>query len=299
MYRRSHFPTVFVWMCLEIQFCDLDQYIHSLSGRYLHWFEYTTWIRLSTGRLCLDLLPAEPSFLPLLSLRSGSRVSNTSLLEVPDNSEIIRSMSLLHYHQTCYFHPVKWRGFSISPQTTVKLGSIRHFTSTEYKESLELAYAPNCAVYDTGWVTRDPSMEENWLPMRHKKEGISFLGNGWIRISSASVANQYRIRVFFDDSSSCGWGWLAQANHIFNTLNITANFQDYVFLDGICYWLEFDGPITNLPPGYLFLSPTTELENRSPRVFQNPWLPSVLVSRLIGSTAADGGESGGLWAFLP
>ncbi|KAJ7321933.1 hypothetical protein DFH08DRAFT_941821 [Mycena albidolilacea] len=221
MYRRSHFPTVFVWMCLEKQFCDLDQYIHSLSGRYL------------------------------------------------------------------------WRGFSISPQTTVKLGSIRHFTSTEYKESLELAYAPNCAVYDTGWVTRDPRMEENWLPMRHKKEGIFILGNGWIRInpsiSSASVANQYRIRVFFDDSSSCGWGWLAQANHIFNTLNITANFQDYgefgstedavlndnlVFLDGICYWLEFDGPITNLPPGYLFLSPTTELETKVPACFRIPGCPA-------------------------
>jgi hypothetical protein len=75
------------------------------------------------------------------------------------------------------------------------------------------------------------------------KEGTSILENGWIRyafpptylflikitnncsVNSANVVVEYRRRIYSDNF--CSRGWLAQANHIFNSLDITSNFEKY------------------------------------------------------------------------
>ncbi|KAJ6532592.1 hypothetical protein B0H19DRAFT_965756, partial [Mycena capillaripes] len=77
--------------------------------------------------------------------------------------------------------------------------------------------------------------------------------------------------------------WLAQANHIFDSLGIRSNFREYaswkletsvlicpVFVDGIDFQLLLQGPIDNLPPGFLFLCPLTELQTELLGHFQIP-----------------------------
>ncbi|KAJ6532519.1 hypothetical protein B0H19DRAFT_965839, partial [Mycena capillaripes] len=65
--------------------------------------------------------------------------------------------------------------------------------------------------------------------------------------------------------------WLAQANHIFNSLGIRSNFHEYdisdhfaVFVEAIQCQLRLLGPIDNLPPGYLFLCPLAEIPTELP-----------------------------------
>ncbi|KAJ6532578.1 hypothetical protein B0H19DRAFT_902576, partial [Mycena capillaripes] len=65
--------------------------------------------------------------------------------------------------------------------------------------------------------------------------------------------------------------WLTQANHIFDSLGIRSNFHEYyignhlaVLLNHILCQLRLLGPMDNLPPGYLFLCPLTEIQSELP-----------------------------------
>ncbi|KAJ6565848.1 hypothetical protein DFH09DRAFT_1314633 [Mycena vulgaris] len=68
--------------------------------------------------------------------------------------------------------------------------------------------------------------------------------------------------------------WLAQAHDIFNHLDITWGFEAFVFIYGIQYCLEVAGPTDNLPPGYLFLCPLSDLAAETPKSFQIPDQPA-------------------------
>ncbi|KAJ7252279.1 hypothetical protein C8J57DRAFT_1665162 [Mycena rebaudengoi] len=252
-YRNSHFSTVFFWACMVKQFRDIDQYILSVSGRQLHRSEYMVWIRSSTGHLCIELTPPESVAASLIRVGGHFRPSGTSLLDPPEASETINAMSLQHYH------------------SILNLGTIRHFSGLDYENSIEIAFATDCGVYDAGWLTRDPSIEDFWNPMDYSEEGTSILRNGWIRVNSANVEDEYQRQIFSDNSRS--WSWLAQANHIFNSLDIKSNFEDYVFVERIRYSLKFFGA-NFLPPGYLFLCPLVELETEVPGCLGIPDCPA-------------------------
>ncbi|KAF8214543.1 hypothetical protein K438DRAFT_881727 [Mycena galopus ATCC 62051] len=99
-------------------------------------------------------------------------------------------------------------------------------------------------------------------------EGTSILKNGWIRVNSACVAEKYRCFLYFDHR--CSQGWLAQAYHIFNSLNIKSNLDDYFLVNNMRSCLHLLGPIENLPPGYLFLCPLAEFETDLPECFTIP-----------------------------
>ncbi|KAJ6532589.1 hypothetical protein B0H19DRAFT_451036 [Mycena capillaripes] len=100
------------------------------------------------------------------------------------------------------------------------------------------------------------------LRLNGDEAGTSILENGWIRVNSANVVDEYQRRVYTDFSSSAAW--LAQADRIFNSLGIKSNLDEYVFVDGIQCRLRLLGPLDNLPPGYLFLCPLTEFQTELP-----------------------------------
>ncbi|KAJ7237432.1 hypothetical protein C8J57DRAFT_1087638 [Mycena rebaudengoi] len=80
--------------------------------------------------------------------------------------------------------------------------------------------------------------------------------------------------------------WLAQANDIFNRLDMTWGFEDFgicphfycsfppVSVHAIDYWLELSVPTDNSPPGYLFLCPLAELQAEDPTCFRVPDRPA-------------------------
>ncbi|KAJ6532557.1 hypothetical protein B0H19DRAFT_1187853 [Mycena capillaripes] len=111
-------------------------------------------------------------------------------------------------------------------------------------------------------------VDNMWNRLNGDEEGTSILENGWIRVNSANVVDEYRHYVFINYLSSLAW--LAQANHIFDSLGKRFDLDHYVFVDGMQCWLSLLGPIDNLPPGYLFLCPLTEIQTELPGHFQIP-----------------------------
>ncbi|KAJ6552725.1 hypothetical protein B0H19DRAFT_153743 [Mycena capillaripes] len=54
--------------------------------------------------------------------------------------------------------------------------------------------------------------------------------------------------------------WISQANHIFNRLQITSNFENYVFVKDICFKIILSATTANTPKGFLFLCPETHFQ---------------------------------------
>ncbi|KAF8214565.1 hypothetical protein K438DRAFT_2137811 [Mycena galopus ATCC 62051] len=238
-YPNSHFTAVFFWACL-----DASQHIALACGRPPHWSQYTPWIQLSTGSLTIELALPEALHTTSIIREIASPPSITSLLNPPPTFEIISLISLVDYHCLCHWHLGQLGQLTAPTNMPIQLGSIRHISGAEYESSLEIAFSANLKLIDRGWITSD--------------EGTSILENGWIRVNSACIAEEYcRWVEPYDVFSE---GWLVQACHIFNSLDIKSNLKDYVFVKSIQSGLKLWGPIENLPPSYLFLCPFAELE---------------------------------------
>ncbi|KAJ7111702.1 hypothetical protein C8R44DRAFT_932932 [Mycena epipterygia] len=92
-------------------------------------------------------------------------------------------------------------------------------------------------------------------------------------INSGEVADACIYRMITCNSIESGF-WLAQANQIFNHLKITSDYQDYLSVDGIYYMLDMSERKDNLPSGYLFLCPLSDLQSDIPARFQHPDCPA-------------------------
>ncbi|KAJ7203531.1 hypothetical protein GGX14DRAFT_461415, partial [Mycena pura] len=267
--NHSHFWTVHFWACMETEFRDADQYVLSLSGRPLHWTEYTVWIRPLTRRLCLDLTSAT-YYVPLYLTRVSARQSGS--MDPPRDSEIITSMSHNDYHDICYWHLCHFHQFLISRKIPVTLGSISYLCGPHYEASLKIAVTPNPKINDSGWCTMDQVIYQGWNPIHLDERGAVIMENGWIRLNCDAIEEEYRRRICVDPSSARSW--LAHANHIFNYLDVTSNLERYFLVDVIHYWLQIDGPIYSDQGGYLFLCPLEDLQPDMPGVFRSPACPA-------------------------
>ncbi|KAJ6532506.1 hypothetical protein B0H19DRAFT_1383914 [Mycena capillaripes] len=233
-----------------------------MSGRDLQWAEYMVWMRPSTMQLCIELMAPAHDYLELGPIESGIRRSDVSFSQVPKDSHIMASISLQGYHEICFVHLAQQQYFAIFTNDSVQLGSVHHFPGLEYKNSFEIAFAPDVVVYDGGWETEDHMVDQMWNQLNGDEEGTSILENGWIRVNSANVVDEYSREVYTEVLSRLAW--LAQANHIFDSLSIKSNLDNYVFLECIRCQLRLLGPIDNLPPGFLCLCPFTEFQTELP-----------------------------------
>jgi hypothetical protein len=71
------------------------------------------------------------------------------------------SMSLRDYHIICDLYLRRLHYSLVSPNLSVKLGSIRYSSGPEYEGSLEVT-SSNCSIADSGWATMD-LIVENYL----------------------------------------------------------------------------------------------------------------------------------------
>ncbi|KAJ7679462.1 hypothetical protein DFH06DRAFT_1166668 [Mycena polygramma] len=277
-YRNSHWSAVYFYASLEAAFADVNIYMQPLLRRKLRSWEYTVWIRRTTGRHCIDLTPdGEPDSAWGIGFDSRFELSGTSLLEPPTDSELIGSMSLEDYRGICYVYlGLRQRPFFfISTDITVKLGSIRHVPTAEYEDSFEIARVPCRQVHDYGWATRlaDLVSADGWIMVSCDQAGTVLMRNGWIRVNSADVAKVYLRQIRTSSDASLLPSWLEQANHIFDCLNVTWNFEDYVCIDSIIYRVKFSASTDNLPPGYLFLCPLADFGSELSACFRKPDCP--------------------------
>ncbi|KAF8214547.1 hypothetical protein K438DRAFT_1749652 [Mycena galopus ATCC 62051] len=231
----------------------------------LYWSEYTPWIRLSTGNLTIELAPPEAFHTALVIHSNRFPTSSTSLLTPLPTFEIIDSISLVDYHYLCSWHLGPLCLLTVQTNMVIQLGSIRHTAGAEYESSLEIALSANLKVVDSGWLTGDPNIQDCWnlcIQFRSSYMHSNPRSQDNVRRRNLNsrewLDSEYRRYVYSDDVHS--QGWLAQACHIFNSLDIKSNLEDYVLVNGIRSCLHLLGPIVDLPPGYLFLCPLAEFE---------------------------------------
>ncbi|KAJ7881528.1 hypothetical protein B0H14DRAFT_2565759 [Mycena olivaceomarginata] len=169
---------------------------------------------------------------------------------------------------------------SLFRQITNYPGIYLSFACRGIRNVVRNCFPPDCGTVDDGWSTEDSIIKDTWNTIK-SEEGTPILDNGWIRcafllpylpnndqvsVNSVCVVEDYRHRVYTDDSSSAGW--LAQACHIFNSLDIKSNLENYAV-----------GPNQKFTSRLSLSLPIDGFRNERPGMFSNSRLPGVLVSR--------------------
>ncbi|KAJ6549629.1 hypothetical protein B0H10DRAFT_2128274 [Mycena sp. CBHHK59/15] len=212
-------------------------------------------IRRSTGQLCLDLSLSNPK-------QYFRRVYNwqpihTSMIPMPQlgpvpESIILSSFTLEEFHDSNGFGNI---------YTSVQLNSI-----VSWRDSKEtMCHMESKIEYtDYGWTSNFGGSD---VPQPLVTE------SGWSRIESWSLDGSLSRIIYatpFNPSI-----WLAQANHIFSTLQITSTQGNYWgIVEGIQYSIHFPGTLDGIPWGYLFLCPLEDLQTADGTQFRHPDLPA-------------------------
>jgi hypothetical protein len=137
-----------------------------------------SWIRCSTGRLCIELIPSHDGD---LSIPRGYRIGpalrcsfdTSSLLEPPDPAQIIKNISMQHYHEVCSVGLAERCNSSEVPiNKSVHLGSVV-YRAGDCEIGPEVACLSDPQFSNLGWQPLDPGHE---------------LASGWIRLVGAGNA---------------------------------------------------------------------------------------------------------------
>ncbi|KAJ7679390.1 hypothetical protein DFH06DRAFT_509868 [Mycena polygramma] len=129
---------------------------------------------------------------------------------------------------------------------------------------VEIAHLPNADV-DWSEIIPRSMLRNQWMgpAAGHAME------SGWTRFSVGDIVNS-TLRLHVLDPSP--GHWLSQANHIFNRLRITSDFENYLLVR----YLDFDVQIsstTEPTKGYLFVCPRNDLRI-APTTFRWPVCPA-------------------------
>ncbi|KAJ7649639.1 hypothetical protein FB45DRAFT_1049863 [Roridomyces roridus] len=258
-YDASHFFQVFFCISMRTQVHGANQHVQHISGRPLGLGDYTVWIRPSKGALHIELTPPESRanvFDPVEKLHALLPPSS-SLLNPPHPSELMRSISLESYHGICSWDLAYDDWFTPPTGMQTQLGSIVHVPNLadgggKLHEGFQVAAIPGFDDITSFWCTEDTHVDGAWTLML-LEEGTVILPEGWIRVDSTCVVDRYCLCT--DVNPTILKAWVAQASHVFASLEITGNRHEYVFLHCWRVIMQLSGPVEDLPPGYVFLCP--------------------------------------------
>ncbi|KAJ7800061.1 hypothetical protein B0H14DRAFT_2901328 [Mycena olivaceomarginata] len=249
-YRDSPLRAVFFCRYMWNEFKKVHEYLLAVFRRAPGSVCCTLWISPSTGRLCVDLTPCISYELNIIDVPHPPMSASRS--EPPNDAEIIASLSVEEYHLICGRTLIEFREFSVSPHILVKLETVyRCPRGSELDVAAEITSLPEAESRTGRWF---------WRYWKKHAPDLEEMDDGWTRVKSCDVAvgGLECSRKSRDWASSVYW-WLAQANHIFNCLSITSNYEDYILIHVVTYKLEVLGSKESIPSGYLFLSPPTDL----------------------------------------
>ncbi|KAJ6512476.1 hypothetical protein C8R45DRAFT_322286 [Mycena sanguinolenta] len=243
LYRHSHFSRVYIIAYAGTGFQTVYDYFRTILRHYLG--ECTFLIRRSTGRLCLDIVPGDgylPGYPSLLG-RPAATLKEFHFL-AGENSEgtVIDSLTLKQYHKISYWELPVVRWTSISTSATVNLGSVYRCPSHDtFDDVAEIAWLPNAK------LSSNPRWYVSWIGLSSGE----LMANGWTRLQPNDIAGT---QVWVEFSIYNDKFWLSQANHIFTTLGILSNFQDYVLVKRVYFNLRLAiHSEETVPTGFLFL----------------------------------------------
>ncbi|KAJ7315706.1 hypothetical protein DFH08DRAFT_419117, partial [Mycena albidolilacea] len=255
-YQYSHFATVYIYACCIPDFCAANNHVYSTFQRPLTW-DYTVWMRCSSGQLCVELVP--PST-PQPNLDYPAGISRSHIISSLSDTKlrVVQSLTMKEYHNICGIYLSQFRTISISTSTTVNVGAIISCSpGPPLEDPVEIAYVPNVHPRVSGWQTSGGA------------EGV-VMEDGGMRFKSDDIFNGI-IELYIWSST---WRpWLSQANNIFRRLQITSNFKEYVCVRDVSFELEASGTTEEPPAGFLFLCSQKDLKT-SPSTYCWPDCPA-------------------------
>jgi len=251
---------VYIYASCFTDFKAAREYFYSTSKLWLSQAESTLWIRRSTGRLCADPIPSGVDY---WYNRVGEyiRPQEIKSLDVPNlEATVIEFRTLEEYHEICYWNLSQTRSLSTSTLSAVNLGAIILCSSgNEVENGAEITTLQNIRlrVYENRWSI-------DGRPLR------CINGKGWTYCTSGDVlGTKIQLWLWAPHTEA----WLSQANHIFNRLQITSNFENYFTLDVISFELTISATTINPPKGFLFLCPPKDFQT-GPLTFRWPDCPA-------------------------
>ncbi|KAJ7870550.1 hypothetical protein B0H13DRAFT_2280594, partial [Mycena leptocephala] len=201
-----------------------------------------TWIRRSTGRLCVGLDSSNRQSHYVLGMLPMDRpLPQISSFGLNRENAVVPSLSYGRYYSICDAYLVDKICFCLEKTCkTIRLGAIVLWAGEK-----EIACIPTLMFKNPGW--------------QHGNAEI--MNNGWTRIDSSS-ARGLHISLTLTPRYEIGC-WLSQGNYIFSQASITENHKDYCHVDTVEYsvTLEFLPWDKIIPEGYLFLCPLANLQS--------------------------------------
>ncbi|KAF7353189.1 MFS general substrate transporter [Mycena sanguinolenta] len=242
-FQHSAILTTYIMGYCNTELKEATSYIEDVFGPLM---DVSTWIRPSTGELCLDLAQSGPetNFGIVLWETHVLHLESVSL-DAPDSEDaIISSLGEDQYHEICSWPSfTRFQFFQVSTEHPIGPGIFRsdsqHETCVRITEPLKILL----------------DKELNWD--NHGNAPDELMPNSWIRYDSHRTNTLWlELRLPFW-AHGITKAWLAQANCIFAELEETTHVEDYVCI----YTVEFTLRIADerdTPEGYLFLCPSQD-----------------------------------------
>ncbi|KAF7363241.1 hypothetical protein MVEN_00677100 [Mycena venus] len=269
----THVQRMYLWAYCASDFCLAREYMQMMFHQNIYPRVSKTWIRSSTGRLCMEPMerfypcyvfpdiPAESSWTP------SESDSFTVLHEAQPESymEIVSSMPLELYHSLCWnlFHDIPH--IKIPQSEMMRVGTIIFCPSST--ESLDshgqiVAFLEPVSLHFNGWNCSCSGPNGSYTSL-----ASNLLDNGWTRIHDEGGLLMF-MRISYE-----GRDWLSQANYIFGQLHVNSNHHNYGYIHRCDFqlWISPTGP--GVPSGYLFVCPPEDLQV-GPSLFRWPDCPA-------------------------
>ncbi|KAJ6473678.1 hypothetical protein C8R45DRAFT_1011528 [Mycena sanguinolenta] len=218
--------------------------ILATSGLFSIW-----WIRPSTSRLSVELSTQ------VLAVR-GRLLRGTQEVAPPhgnlnprDPTQEFLAISCLGHCQwysvcsTYFRHRQRTR---ISLQAEVQMASIIFWPSDrQFEDTTEIAVSPDSHITCMGWISSKLGPLQGSSP----------------RCNAADVFESQISLMKYNDLQCATW--LSQANYIFKQRQIASNYENYVLVGNVHFYIQISAPERNPPAGYLFLCSPTDFETES------------------------------------
>ncbi|KAJ7603845.1 hypothetical protein FB45DRAFT_958761 [Roridomyces roridus] len=217
---------------------DYDDYAHYCKETNTGRGPETSWVRLSTGRLCVELARSQiyqPNFWLLDNLLPEyGHQPPLALDDASSETRAIESLSIQLYHDICFTCLGHLSGNLSWENSDVPLGA--------------LIFAPSEGSLETvAWAASDlDQVDFEW-------DGRAFgerMTTGWTRFEAPKIYG-WSIEATLGAYDS----WLPQANHIFERLNVTSRHEDYALIYRTTFELDISAPSRPYPGGYFFVCP--------------------------------------------
>ncbi|KAJ6530455.1 hypothetical protein DFH09DRAFT_149945 [Mycena vulgaris] len=251
---KSPMLPIYLIACMSEE-ADVSTTIPAVTGIWLRNVEFTTWIRRATGRFCVELRPNPEWSDPTVDVSAPLSRATPSLLQHPQDSEIVASLSLRHYHFLC----AVLIDLSFAAHESLKPGTV-YYCPPEWDLS-DVAEVASCGL---------GAMCDGWrLSGNYRDLGKGVMEDGWTRMHSSEFETAWLV-CFWRAEGIYGVNgieeyWLAQANYIFAHTNTTSNLEDYMLIRDVYYRFEKGAVSEPIPSGYLFLCPVADLRSDTGR----------------------------------